>query len=461
MPLNPLKTTTAEIYHSWQEELSQLQRRWNEIKANAQEERGEGNEEAEGLRSRLQGLRDLIAEAMVIGEEPASWRVESPVVRLGSMVRLEFEDGAGDDFLFVGLAGPTAAGNVLTPKTPLGAAILGRKAGETVAYRVGQNQFQVVIRQCLVPGDPAAIVRPAGQRGVQLLAGEDENDEAARVSFRLLELLNQGTPAPEAAVSWRGPFQSRSFETAFTNGGIRYRLEGVDGFYDLPAVQGILALLRLLVEPGDGAALFLALRTFTHAPIEALEQLAAGWRGPEQSAVPGALARDKGVACVLQTLQRMWPESAKLTPTEVLSELGRRLGRLRPDLVRDRFRSPWPAVMQATRHHKGLRGFLAHTKDVAGRSQRGARDGLVMTPLDLLGGRKFSVLFLVGANEGALPLLTDEQDSLSTERELFYGVLGAASTTILSWARTIEGKPAERSRFIGEAVDTWGMEDAE
>ena len=64
--------------------------------------------------------------------------------------------------------------------------------------------------------------------------------------------------------------------------------------------------------------------------------------------------------------------------------------------------------------------------------------------------RSFNVLFLAGANEGALPLLREGQDSLPAERELFYGVLAAAKVATLSWARSIGGRPAKRSRFLAE-----------
>ena len=451
LPANPLKITTMEIYRGWQEELAQLQRRWNEIQANAQQERGEGVEEAEGLRLRLQALRDLIAEAVVVGGDPHSWRTEVPLVRLGSVVEIEFEDGTREDFLFVGLAGPMDE-KVLTPKTPLGAAILGRRVGERVSYAVGNESYQVVIRRCLVPGEESNRRRPAGREKVRVIVGEDERDEAAKVAFAVVDLENEGVPAAGIAVSWRAPYQSRPLEHAFADAGIRYRLEGVDGFYDLPPIQGILALLRLLAEPADGRALFEALHTFTPAPVEALEDLAREWRGSETIALPRALARAKGVARVLETLRELGAAGRELEPQAALAELSRRLGRLRPDLAREGFLSPWAALMHASSGHTSLRSFLAHAEEIAAKSRRKPRDGVILIPLDLLAGHDFQALFLVGANEGALPLLAEGQDALPGERELFYGVLTAAKVATLSYAKTIGGRPARRSRFLAEVT---------
>ncbi|MGQ9778343.1 MAG: 3'-5' exonuclease [Bacillota bacterium] len=452
LPANPLKITTLEIYRGWQEELAQLQRRWSEIQANARQERGEGMEEAEGLRLRLQALRDLIAEAVVIGGDPASWQTEVPLVRLGSVVEIEFEDGAKEDFLFVGLAGPKDE-KVLTPKTPLGAAILGRRVGERVAYTVGNTAYQVVIRRCLVPGEAQRRRRPAaGRTKINLLVGEDENEEAAKVAFALLDLQNKGVSASEIVVSWRAPYQSRPLEQALAAAGIRYRLEGVEGFYDLPPIKGILALLRLLVEPTDGKALFEALHAFTPAPVEALEALAREWRGPEETPLPRPLARIKGMERVLEALRSLAPAADKLEPKAALTELARMVGRLRPDLAKEGFLSPWSALLQAASGHTGLRSFLGRTEEIATKSRRKPKDGIVLAPLDLLAGHEFQILFLTGANEGALPLLAGGQDSLPAERELFYDVLAAAETVTLSYAKTIGGRPARRSRFLGEVL---------
>ncbi|NLG84803.1 MAG: hypothetical protein GX493_09425, partial [Firmicutes bacterium] len=434
LPANPLKITTREIYRGWQEELAQLQRRWNEIQANARQERGEGMEEAEGLRLRLQALRDLIAEAVVIGGDPASWRTEVPVVRLGSTVEIEFEDGAKENFLFVGLAGPKDE-RVLTPKTPLGAAILGRRVGERVTYTVGNATYQVVIRRCLVPGEgllPQKRQPAPGRPRIDLLVGKDENEEAAKVALALIELQKEAVPPGEIVVSWRAPYQSRPLEQALAAAGIRYRLEGVEGFYDLPPIKGILALLRLLVAPADGRALFEVLHTFTAAPVEALEALARVWQGPAATPLPRPLARIKGVERVLEVLRDLAPTSEKLAPHAVLTELARTIGRLRPDLVREGLLSPWHALLQASAGHTGIRSFLERAEEIAGKSRRKPKDGILLTPLDLLAGRTFQILFLTGVNEGALPLLTGGQESLPAERELFYGVLTAAGSVTLS-----------------------------
>lgn len=443
---NPLKTTTVGIYRGWQEELIQLQRRWNELKANAQEQ-GDSSEEAEGLRLRLQGLRDLIAEAVVVEGEPDEWRTEMPTVRLGSKVKVLFSDGGEDEFLFVGLAGPSAEANVLTPRTPLGAAILGRRVGEEITYRVGRAEYKATVLRCLVPA------RAVNVGKVTVLEGRDELDEAERVAAEVSVFLRDGVPAEEIAVAWRAPYQGWPFETVFARRGIRYHLAEHGGFLDQPPVAGIMALLRLLDAPADGRALFTAMRAFTHAPAESLERLAASWTGPE-TALAVSLAKDKAVTGLLQAMYKVWPRADGLTPEKALGELRDRLERLRPDFFGDLYTAPWPAVINAARIHQTIHGFLSEADKIAGASRRAAREGgVTLTPLPLLGEHAFTVLFLVGANEGALPLLRDGHDDLPGERELFYGALAAAKTALLSWSRNAGGRPAKPSRFLAEVPE--------
>ena len=330
---------------------------------------------------------------------------------------------------------------------------MGRGVGKAVSYRAGQSQHTVTIRRCLVPGEPRLRAQKAASQAVRFLAGDHEEDEASKVAFALLETIKSGISPAEIVLTWRAPFQSGPFEMVLADGGIPYRMEGACGFFDQPVGRGILALLRLLANPADRDALFEAMRTFSQVPAEELEALAADWRGPENQAPDSTTAMDAGAADVLRVLRDLWLEADRLNPCEALSACGRGLAHLRPDLIRDGFHTPWPVILRAARGHRRIRSFLARVDENAGRSRRGARDGVMLLPLPLLGERKFAALFLIGANEGSLPLPAEEvQDTLAAERELFYGALSAARQVTVSWARTIGGAEARPSRFVAEVT---------
>lgn len=373
------------------------------------------------------------------------------------MVRLSFEDGGADEFLFIGLAGPSMTDNVLTPKTPLGAAILGQKVGSTVVYHVGTAQYKVIIQKCLAPGGTPSRKAGGGEHRLAVMSCGDEEDEAAKVAKAVAELLRGGIAAAEIAVSWRGPYQSGPFESALTKNNLRYRLEGVDGFYDLPETAALLAVVRLIANPLDREALFSSLRAFSHLPVDMLESFAAKWEGPEQ-VLEGKPAKDKGLAALRQLLAAHEPKAASLE--EILPSMAQRLRRLRPDIFRDGFRAPWPAFCRAAGGRR-LKDFLAEAGEVAARSRRGAREGVILTPMDHLGDRQLKALFLVGAHEGAIPDLHQErgEDLLPAERELFFGVLTAAEKVTISWPRTVYGKSARRTRFLAELSAPWLIEE--
>ena len=428
--VNPLKTTTAEIYEGWQKEAERLQRR---LWVLAQEASGEKNEaplEAEGLRTRLRALHDLLEEASVIDTPPDSWRRTAEVVRPGTLVRLELEDGCRD-LVFVGLSGPIAEEDVISPGTPLGAAIIGRHVGETVTYRVEQRDFKAIIHHCLVPGEPVRESSPEHGR-LRFVAGADEVAEANQVAFAIDGLLREGLSHEEIAVTWRAPYQGQPLERVLFYGGIPYCLEEREGFFGLPLVTGILGLLRMLADQRDGASHAAVSKTFGGAHDCGLEPWEAGY------AEAAALQEEPDAIMAGLGHLRSHP------PAEVLAALAKVFGGTRPD---DPFRSPWRRLMEDAKPHHSIRGFLAHADEIRAAAGRNTRNGVRMFPLPRLGGRKYGALFLIGANEGALPFCPpgDEEPAISEERALFYAAIAAGERATVSWART-----HPRSRLVAE-----------
>ena len=126
-------------------------------------------------------LRPITAAVEIPMVAPDEWRQETAVVRLGSRVTIDLPEGERE-FLFIGLSGPSAPEHVLTPGTPLGTAILGRRIGETATYRPDHEEFKAVIRRCLVPGE-SPMVKEGEVGRVRFFAGADELEEANRVAF--------------------------------------------------------------------------------------------------------------------------------------------------------------------------------------------------------------------------------------------------------------------------------------
>ena len=105
--INPLKTTTAGIYEGWRREAERLRKRLQALARESPADQNEGAPEAEGLRSRLRVLHELLAEAVVLDGDPDDGAKETAVVRLGSRVTIDLSEGERE-FLFIGLSGPSA-----------------------------------------------------------------------------------------------------------------------------------------------------------------------------------------------------------------------------------------------------------------------------------------------------------------------------------------------------------------
>ncbi len=84
---------------------------------------------------------------------------------------------------------------------------------------------------------------------------QDENDEANKVSQRVLQLSKAGTQLGKIAVLYRTNSQSRVFEKAFMQHRIPHVLVGSLHFYQRKEIMDILAYLSFLANPADSQSL--------------------------------------------------------------------------------------------------------------------------------------------------------------------------------------------------------------
>lgn len=427
--INPLKTTTAGIYEGCRREAERLRKRLRDLARETPAGWNEGAPEAEGLRSRLRALHELLAEAVVLNGNPEAWRRETAVVRLGSRITLEMRDGERE-FLFIGLAGPMVDEHVLTPGTPLGAAVLGRRVGETVTYRTGREEFKAVIRRCLMPGESPPV--EDGEAGrLRFIAAADEIAEANHVAFAIEDLRRAGLPPDRIAVAWRAPYQSWALEKTLAFGGVPHRIEEGGSFFGQPLVAGMLGLMRLLIDPGD-------------APARAAVSKAFGAAGGGDNPSWGEAGDQTATACEDPVaIVSAREELRGSPPVEVIRKLTASLGFTD---MEDPFRSPWPCLYQAATPHQTVRSFLAHTEEIRKAACRGDRRGVRLAPLPRL-GTGYGALFIIGANEGAMPF-DQAEEALPMERALFYAAIAAAERVTVSWTRQMA-----RSRLLLEIAD--------
>lgn len=90
-----------------------------------------------------------------------------------------------------------------------------------------------------------------GGDDVVTLSSHDENEEARKIAAKIATLINSGTAPKEIAVLYRVNALSRSLEEGLNRAGIPYKLVGGLRFYDRSEIKDLISYLRLVTNPHD------------------------------------------------------------------------------------------------------------------------------------------------------------------------------------------------------------------
>jgi ATP-dependent DNA helicase UvrD/PcrA len=245
--------------------------------------------------------------------------------------------------------------------------------------------------------------RPSGPEP-ELRELPDEPAEARHVAVRIRALLDAGTPASEVAVLFRTNGQSESYEQALSDAGIAYLLRGGERFFDRPEVREARMLLRGAARSADSDDLAATVRGVLSG---------GGWRAePPES---GGAVRER------------WESLAALA-------------RLAEDLA-------------AAGDGATLRDFVAELDERAEAQHAPTVEGVTLASLHAAKGLEWDAVFVVGVNEGMLPITyADTPEQVEEERRLLYvAVTRAREHLSITWAlaRSPGGRGGRRpSRFL-------------
>lgn len=135
--LNYLKTTREQEVA----ELLKVARSFGDLSENS--EYDEAKNEQSKLYGRIAEVENILAHAVLIDESD----LQSDIIGLGSNVQLEdVEFGDIDSYELVGSQEANPAGGRISDDSPIGRAIVGKKAGEVVSVETpsGILQFKIV-----------------------------------------------------------------------------------------------------------------------------------------------------------------------------------------------------------------------------------------------------------------------------------------------------------------------------
>jgi len=263
----------------------------------------------------------------------------------------------------------------------------------------------------LLAGSPSQGVelraqRPAGP-AVTFQPSSDEVAEAEAVAARIRQLHADGRPYGEIAVLFRINAQSETFEDALTGAGIPYVLRGAARFFDRPEVREAVTRLRGAARSGEGEEF---LET-VHATLAGM-----GWTS---------------------------------TPPDNRGQ------------VRDRWES-WQALVDQAIAFAAAGGgtsptlgaFVDELDRRAADQHAPVADGVTLATFHAAKGLEWDSVFLVGLQDGTLPIsyALDSPAAVEEERRLLYvGVTRARVDLALSWSAARQpGQRGSRkpSRFL-------------
>jgi DNA helicase-2/ATP-dependent DNA helicase PcrA len=236
---------------------------------------------------------------------------------------------------------------------------------------------------------------------VRYVEHADEVAEAEWVATEVQALVERGCPVGEVAVLFRLNAQSESFEEALSARSIPYVVRGAERFFQRPEVRQAVTLLRGSARSGESDG----------ALVESVKAVLAGMGWAEQ------------------------PPSGRGN-------------------VRDRWESLQALVAQAAAFESdSLNDFVDDLDRRAAEQHAPVAEGVTVATLHAAKGLEWDVVFVVGAQEGTLPIVYAETpEAVEEERRLLYvGMTRARRRLTIGWsrARTPGGRGSRRpSRFL-------------
>lgn len=90
-----------------------------------------------------------------------------------------------------------------------------------------------------------------GGDDVTILNSNDESEEARKISQKIVHLLDSGVPGKEIAILYRVNVLSRSIEEGLNRAGVAYKLVGGLRFYDRAEVKDLISYIRVITNFHD------------------------------------------------------------------------------------------------------------------------------------------------------------------------------------------------------------------
>ncbi len=319
-------------------------------------------------------------------------------------------------------------------------------------------------------GEPLTIVR-----------AYNEDEEAQFVVSEIDKLVSAKLAAPgDCAVMYRVNAQSRALEEAFMRYGMPYRLVGGTRFYQRREIKDVIAYLKFIYNPNDNVSLMRIInvpgrgigpRTLTELSAWANDQGIAVYKALEMVAdekgPPLAARASNSLTMFFNLITELITRSKELPLSDLLEEVVNKSGYKEYIVHEENGEDRWDNIRELrteARQYDGLTPeealltFLEKVSLVSDIDElEDKSEATVLTTLHQAKGLEFSVVFIIGVEEGLLPhrKSLDDAGQLEEERRLCYvGVTRAKKRVYLlhTYRRSLFGSlnDSEPSRFLND-----------
>ena len=311
---------------------------------------------------------------------------------------------------------------------------------------------------------------------VSILNSNDESEEARKIALHIEKLLQSGVKAREIAVLYRVNVLSRSIEEGLNRAGIAYKLVGGLRFYDRAEIKDLISYIRVITNKHDDFSLKRIVnkpkRGLGKASVDKVE-LAAHANGTSIFEYIKTADLDTLVALVKKKNSATLKEFVK--NIETVATCAKESTYEFIDVLEETFhlKDIYKGMQDESERVLNMDEFYGLFRDFVKKSPESSLDeflneltlqseqdqvegeSIYMMSIHASKGLEFEHVFIIGLEEGFLPLVGDGSD-LEEERRLGYVSMTRAKDTLtLSHAgsRFYKGRRSDlqKSRFFNEA----------
>lgn len=307
--------------------------------------------------------------------------------------------------------------------------------------------------------------------------------EAYFVARRIRGFLEDGYKPSDIAVLYRTNVQSRTFEEAFMNQRMPYKIVGGLKFYDRKEVKDLVAYLKFIENPNDNVSLKRIINTpkrgIGNATIDKIEEAALNTGDSlygailEIEQVPGMSTRAvNNIKPFVQMMNEFMAKKEIMGVKDFIEEVINTSGYVQEleneDTVESRTRieniKDFLSValkFEETNEDPTMENFLANISLLSDVDKTDDTDDMItLMTVHSAKGLEFPIVFLVGMEDGLFPISRslEEDDDLEEERRLCYVAITRAEESLIitnAKKRTMYGNTnfTLPSRFIDEMGD--------